>query len=294
MKTINYQLSSQKCLEEGWTLRAPSPLLPEDHDDIFVPEPLNAAMIASGEFRDRPIIEKFYDDGQKFLTLFPDGTGNVFYPSGNLAVSVSSIVLGQYTYVVQEDSDRARVLAVFEPNGFASCYHQTGIVRVYMDQIGGVELDPFGAKKRKWTWKDTVTHVHAPPFQPITFGLNKHIGVRIMAQDHMTVTLSADQRSCRFNVGARLKLVAPANIPPPEIDDNLIYLDEKKIRVETLLDKVSTLLKFPKSPKIDKILPPLHISSKMYKNEKMKKDKAEQVAAAQAKKNKQTPIVSVS
>lgn len=62
----------------------------------------------------------------------------------------------------------------------------------------------------------------------------------------------------------------------------------------TLLDKVSTLLKFPKSPKIDKILPPLHISSKMYKNEKMKKDKAEQVAAAQAKKNKQTPIVSVS
>ena len=50
MKTINYQLSSQKCLEEGWTLRAPSPLDLEDADcEVFVPEPLHPAMIASGK-----------------------------------------------------------------------------------------------------------------------------------------------------------------------------------------------------------------------------------------------------
>ena len=27
------------------------------------------------------LVEKFYDNGQKFLTMFPDGTGNVLYPS---------------------------------------------------------------------------------------------------------------------------------------------------------------------------------------------------------------------
>ena len=40
MKTINFQLSSQKCLEEGWTLRPPSPMLDDNGDgDVFEPEP---------------------------------------------------------------------------------------------------------------------------------------------------------------------------------------------------------------------------------------------------------------
>jgi hypothetical protein len=29
-----------------------------------------------------------------------------------------------------------------------------------------------------------------------------------------------------------LQLVAPENIPPKEIDDNIIFLNEKKIKVE--------------------------------------------------------------
>ena len=33
------------------------------------------------QLRERPLIEKFYETGQKFLTMFPDGTGNVLYPS---------------------------------------------------------------------------------------------------------------------------------------------------------------------------------------------------------------------
>lgn len=26
------------------------------------------------------LVEKFYESGQKFLTMFPDGTGNILYP----------------------------------------------------------------------------------------------------------------------------------------------------------------------------------------------------------------------
>ncbi|XP_060078638.1 uncharacterized protein LOC132558124 [Ylistrum balloti] len=293
MKTINYMLSSQRCLEEGWTIRAPSPLLPEEHEDIFVPEPLNPAMIASGNLYDRPLIEKFYEDGQKFLTMFPDGTGNVFYPSGNLAISISSVTLGQYTYVVQEDTDRPIVLSVFEPNGYATCYHPNNVIRLCMEPIGGIELDPLGNRKRRWSWKDQETHVHAPPFQPIHFGLNRYIGVRVMSQDRIALTLSAKQRSCRFNVGAKLKLINPESVPSKELDDTLIFLDDKKNRVETLLDRVSTLLKFPKSPKLEKILPPLSLTSRVTKTEKMKKERAQQIAAMEAKKTKQPGIVTV-
>lgn len=291
MKTINYQLSSQKCLEEGWTVRPPSPLTADEGDDAFVPEPLNIDLIRSGRLG---LVEKFYENGQKFLTMFPDGTGNIFYPSGSLAIAITSVQIGQFNYVVHAETEKSCVLAVFEPNGYASCYHPNGVVRLCMDQLGGIELDDTGAKKRKWLWKDQVTHVHAPPFQPIHFSLNQYIGVRILSQERMVLDFSVGDRGKRFNVGSRLKLNHVEKIPPKEIDENHLYLEEQKIRVEKMLDKVATLLKFPKSPKIDKILPPLHVTSKALKTERLRQERANQIATQEAKKNKQAPIPALS
>ncbi|XP_070212882.1 glutamate-rich protein 6-like isoform X3 [Littorina saxatilis] len=273
MKTINYQLSSQRCLEEGWTIRPPSPLGMEDADmEVFVPEPLHPAMIATGNVRDRPLVEKYYPKGNKFLTMFPDGTGNVFYPSGRLAVMVTSVTLGQYTYIVLDDTPDAHILAMFDPHGYGTVYFLNGNVKLYYDQYMGIELDMFGARKRRWQWKDQETHVHAPPFQPICLRLNHHGSVRVMAQEAVALTFMASKRSVRFSVGARLKLVAPQNIPRKEIDEHQLIIDERKAQVENILSKVSALLKFPKSPKVDKILPPLHVTSKMMKAEKMRKE----------------------
>ncbi|XP_071078495.1 glutamate-rich protein 6-like isoform X2 [Haliotis cracherodii] len=296
MKTINYQLSSQRCLEEGWTLRPPSPLNKEDEDiDVFMPEPLNPAMMGTGRFRERPLIQKFYEDGKKFLTVFPDGSGNVFYPNGQIAILISCVSLGQYIYVVHDDSPSSTVKAVFEPSGYGSCYHNNGIVRLYFDQLGGIELDVHGGRRRKWTWKDQETHVHAPPFQPICFGLNRYIGIRVMNQDSIALTLTARKRSCRFNVGSRLKLVAPENIPPKEIDEAMLFLDERKAYVESILDKVSNLLKFPKSPKLDKILPPIHLTSKLQRTEKLRQEKsATRLSGRKSAQGKRTlPVVTV-
>lgn len=291
MKTINYQLSSQKCLEEGWTVRPPSPLTADEGDDAFIPEPLNIDLIRSGRLG---LVEKFYESGQKFLTMFPDGTGNIFYPSGSLAIAISSVQIGQFNYVVHSEMEKSSVLAVFEPNGYASCYHPNGVVRLCMDQLGGIELDDSGAKRRKWLWKDQVTHVHAPPFQPIHFSLNQYIGVRILSQERMVLDFSCGDRGKRFNVGSRLKLNHVEKIPPKEIDENHLYLEEQKIRVEKMLDKVATLLKFPKSPKIDKILPPLHVTSKALKTERLRQERANQIASQEAKKTKQAPIPALS
>ncbi|XP_062599296.1 glutamate-rich protein 6-like [Saccostrea cucullata] len=292
MKTINYQLSSQKCLEEGWTVRPPSPLAGEEEDDTFIPEPINIDLIKSGKLG---LVEKFYENGQKFLTMFPDGTGNIFYPSGNLAIAITSVQLGQFNYVVQADLEKPSILAVFEPNGFACCYHPNGVVRLNMDQLGGIELDYTGAKKRKWLWKDQNTHVHAPPFQPIHFLLNHYIGVRILAQERMVLDFSAGDRGKRFNVGARLKVNHLNQILYTlKLMHVFIVICLQKIRVEKMLDKVATLLKFPKSPKIDKILPPLHVTSKALKTERLRQERANQIATQEAKKNKQAPIPAIS
>lgn len=274
MKTINYQLSSQRCLEEGWTLRPPSPLDPDDNDiEIFVPEPLHPAAIASGNVRDRQLIQKFYPGGEKFLTIFPDGTGNVFYPSGHLSILISSISLGQYTYIVLDNSPEQAILAVFGPQGFGTTYYLNGNIKLYYDQVGGIELDVFGAKKKRWHWKDQEVHVHAPPFQPICMQLNRHNSVRVMAQESISLTFMASKRSCHFSVGARLKLVAPQLLPRgKEIDQHQLFIDERTACVENILNKVALLLKFPKSPKVDKILPPLHVISKMQRNERMRKE----------------------
>ena len=76
-----------------------------------------------------------------------------------------------------------------------------------MDPFGGVELDPRGGRKRKWTWKDwRMQHVHAPPLQPITFSLTPRIGVRILSQENQTLTFTCRNRSVRFQVGAKLKV----------------------------------------------------------------------------------------
>lgn len=278
MKTINYQLSSQKCLEEGWTLRAPSPLDLDDADEVFIPEPLNPAMIASGKVTGRGLIEKFYPDESKFLTIFPDGTGNIFYPSGRLAIMIISVSLGQYTYIIQDDAEEPEILAVFEPTGHGTCYFANGQVRLTYDQYSGMELDYSGAKKRVWCWRDQETHVHAPPFQPIVFRMNRYMGVRFLGQEKIALTLTGKKRSCRFNVGSKLKLVAPENILPKAIDENQLFIDERTIRVDFLLSKVSSLLKFPKSPKVDRILPPLSVSARQHKMEKMKHDYAASLA----------------
>jgi len=58
-----------------------------------------------------------------------------------------------------------------------------------------------------------------------------------------------------------------------------------------LLNRVATLLKFPKSPKIDKILPPLSLTARIGRTEKLKQEKAQQIANLEAKKNKQPSIV---
>ena len=51
------------------------------------------------------------------------------YPSGNLAILISSVKLGQYNYTIHQDVPRPEVAAAFEPSGYGYCYYPNGDVR---------------------------------------------------------------------------------------------------------------------------------------------------------------------
>ncbi|KAI8728968.1 glutamate-rich protein 6, partial [Biomphalaria glabrata] len=252
-------------LEEGWTLRVPSPLNLDDPDtEIFVPEPFHPMALVSGQVQGREIIQKFYPNGTPFLIIFPDGTGNVFYPSGRIAILITSVTLGQNTYVVLDDSTESQILAVFDATGCGTCYFMDGKIRLNYDQQGGIELDLTGSRRRSWIWKDHETHVHAPPFQPIVFGMNYFLSVRVMSQENIALSLTGKKRSCRFNVGTKLKMVMPENYLD-KFNEYQLYIDEHKLHIQSLMIKVNNLLKFPKSPKLDSMLPPVSLTSKQFK-----------------------------
>ena len=51
------------------------------------------------------------------------------YPSGYLAILISSFRPGQYQYIIHQDLDTSEVLADFEPNGYGYCNYQNGALR---------------------------------------------------------------------------------------------------------------------------------------------------------------------
>jgi hypothetical protein len=131
MKSINYQLSNLKCLQDGWTVRPRSrlnysELSDNDDDDMNL---LNSNKNNLPSFKrtpfdfdkrvfDRPLMIKKYRDGRDCLILFPDGSGSVFYPSGRLAVSIVSIAADLHAITVYTDSQAMPVqLAQFDPFG---------------------------------------------------------------------------------------------------------------------------------------------------------------------------------
>ncbi|XP_078060111.1 glutamate-rich protein 6 [Mustelus asterias] len=72
---------------------------------------------------------KYYKNGNKFLTAFPDGMAQIFYPSGNLAVQIFTDQQKKICCIVQEDrADEPAIRAVFTSYGRCTCYHPNGVV----------------------------------------------------------------------------------------------------------------------------------------------------------------------
>lgn len=267
MNTINYQLSSRRCLEEGWTVRTPYLEQMDFEEDIFEVEPGKIMSLWRGmETMSEGPLEKFYDNGQKFFTIFADGTGNIFYPTGRLAVLITATKPCHFTYVIyHEGNGRRQVAAIFEHTGYGSCYHDNRNVRLYIDPSGGIEANEKGEIKRRWQWHQPGNHVHAPPLQPIHVALNKSIAIKLISQRNIQLNFFTKKRSCKINMGVNVKPVNVMKSSPLVQDENDFYLEDKKTTIECLLSKVQNLIQYSHSPKLERILPPIYLTNKASK-----------------------------
>ncbi|PAA69808.1 hypothetical protein BOX15_Mlig030731g1 [Macrostomum lignano] len=284
MRTINYSLSSMRCLEEGWTLRAPSPLgdgvsewqiYDFDMDEIT---DLAAGLGITPRGTPTDLLEKFYPNGKKFVTMFADRTGNVFYPSGRLAILISRPAdrPNNLLHIVLDDKppDRARLLGVFDNIGRGTAYFRDGGIRINYDRFNGLDLDQQGSKKRHWHWHSTgqpaaqAPHIHAPPFQPISLALNKTVGLRLAARDSIYLSFVTASRSCKINVGARIKIhQSMESAPPqPQLSPLDLYLSEALTRIGSLLEKLTLLSTYPHHPRPEKVPSSLRLESQRQRN----------------------------
>ncbi|XP_033003930.1 glutamate-rich protein 6B [Lacerta agilis] len=150
-------------------------------------------------------VKRYYSDGKIFYIFFPDGTGQVYYPSGNVAILISYVKEFQFTYIVLQDNLSYEMQACFANQGFAVCYHRNGKIWLNLDLCLGSYFDRKGVRKKHWNWWDRNSHIHAPPFQPIYLQLNVYIQVKIEAQDQIFLTFTNNHDCLQLNVGAKLK-----------------------------------------------------------------------------------------
>ncbi|CAM4410457.1 unnamed protein product [Lepidochelys kempii] len=221
---------------------------PEDLDATFRAEHLKVCHA-------RDPVRRYYPDGQKFFLLFPDGTGQVFYPSGNIAVLIVYVKEVQFIYVILEDHTYSGIQAFFTNRGYATCYHRNGLIWLNLDSHTGSYFDKKGRRQKHWSWHDFSHHVHAPPFQPICMKLNIYIRIKIVAQEKIYLSFAKQQNCIHFNMGARLKLkdTATLHLLKPAESQLGLLLHSKSIQINSLLAKMKEVLQDLQRTPLDKI-----------------------------------------
>ncbi|XP_075806801.1 glutamate-rich protein 6 [Microtus pennsylvanicus] len=256
LKTISYQLSldfSEKKRDN-------------DEDDI----PMGNISITCcdsrkmcGKIVKNELLEKHYKHGSKFLTSFPDGTTQIFYPSGNLAIIQVPNKRNGFTCIVQEDtSTNPAILAVLNSSGRSSCYHPNGNVWVYINVLGGQYSDQAGNRIRTWNWSSSMPSSTFASFKPVFLALNHHIGIRILEQDKVSINFLAMGQQARISVGAKVRYYKPEELPALRFvsGDDLLLL-ASLIKIRRLFHKLRGCVTFPSSQAWEKVKQPTYLSS---------------------------------
>ncbi|XP_068135362.1 glutamate-rich protein 6 isoform X2 [Hyperolius riggenbachi] len=272
MKTISYQLSNAPPVGDNWTI------IPEEADSTdstnALEEEISLCDFTNEMMAPEKFVEKYYRTGRKFLTMFPDGSAQIFYPSGNLAIIVIPSKVRESLCVVQEDKDQdAEILAVFGSSGKATCYHPSGIVWVNINPVGGQYSDEAGRRVRRWNWKSDSSK-SCVQFRPIFISLNHQVGVRIFAQNKIYVSFLALGKQARFSVGR--KELTTSQVEEVDADmqrkktsltspEDELILFAIKIKFLSLLNKCSQCLHYPSQKQWDRVKSPAFIVAQAQK-----------------------------
>ncbi|KAM4772422.1 glutamate-rich protein 6 [Rhinophrynus dorsalis] len=265
MKTISYQLSTAPPPADNWTTVSDfsQPVADEDKLDN---ELTCCDFTLTSEKMPPQFIEKYYRTGQRFLTIFPDGTAQIFYPSGNLAVIAVANKGEECICIVQEDKEiDAEIQAVFGSYGKSTCYHPNGNVWININPVGGQYSDQAGRRVRRWRWKSRTSTEPCVQFKPIFISLNHHIGVRITSQEQIFISFLAMGKQAKFSVGSKRQIKRQMNDleinnqMKKDVPEEELILFAIKIKILSLLNKLHGCMNFPSARQWDRIKPPLFL-----------------------------------
>ncbi|XP_008588232.1 PREDICTED: glutamate-rich protein 6, partial [Galeopterus variegatus] len=259
LKTISYQLSMDIPKKEPTDDRLLDFHLENSNISIVCCD----SRVACGKVMRNELLEKHYKHGSKFLTSFPDGTTQIFYPSGNLAIIRVPNKINGFTCIVQEDvPTNPSILAVLDSSGRSSCYHPNGNVWVYINILGGQYSDQAGNRVRAWNWSSSIASLPFVSFKPVFLALNHYVGVRILEQDKISITFLAMGQQARISVGTKVKLPHPEEIPTlRHLSGEDLLLLATVVKIRRLFHKLEICVNFPSSQVWEKLKQPSYLSS---------------------------------
>ncbi|NXS13575.1 ERIP6 protein, partial [Neodrepanis coruscans] len=181
------------------------------------------------------------------------------YPSGNLAIIVTREG-DQLTCTVQEDEPRStRIRALFQSDGRSTCYYPNGDEWINMNIQGGQYLDQAGSRVRRWAWPNMSPGLHVP-LKPIFISLNRHVGIRILAQDKIIISFLAMGRQAKFNMGIKVQVSGSTQLRAPAwLGEDELLLLAFRVRILQLFDRMRACINFPSSEQWSKMQPPAYL-----------------------------------
>ncbi|XP_005601292.1 glutamate-rich protein 6B isoform X1 [Equus przewalskii] len=185
-----------------------------------------------------------YPSEKVFQILFPDGSGQIYYPSGNLAMLVLSTKETVFTYIILEDSKEKYVRALVSSSGHATFYDENREIRLNLSQTLCYYF-PQNKRQLAWNWWDLGLHVHAPPFRSISLKINRYIKVQIRSQEKIIFHFIYPKKHVCLNLGTKYKFISPeflSEMKKKEILEMEFGSTAQKIRI--LLRKMSKILNF--------------------------------------------------
>uniref|UniRef100_A0A4W2BSD7 FAM194 C-terminal domain-containing protein n=1 Tax=Bos indicus x Bos taurus TaxID=30522 RepID=A0A4W2BSD7_BOBOX len=195
-----------------------------------------------------------YPDEIIFQILFPDGSGQIYYPSGHLAMLILSIKEGKFMYIILEDSAKTCIRAFINNSGHATFHDENGDIWLSLSQ----NLGYYFAKdeyQKAWNWWDLSLHVHAPPIQPISLKINQYIEVQIRSQDKIIFHFTHHKKHICLNLGTKYKYITLEMLSKMRKKSVLeMEVSPTAQKIQILLGKMSRILRLLTIPDLENFI----------------------------------------
>ncbi|XP_062051152.1 glutamate-rich protein 6B [Lepus europaeus] len=237
--TLTFSLSAPKAFEEPKEEVTAQPVVPVRRKKLEVDTEWIKQKIQAHRADGKIVL---YPNKKVFQILFPDGTGQIHYPSGNLALLILCTQVSKFTYIVLEDSTETWLRALINNSGSATFYDDNRDIWLNLSSNLGYYF-PKGKHTKAWNWWNLGIHVHTPPVQPISLKINRYIKVHIRSQDKIILHFIHEQKRICLNLGTRYKLTTPEVLC--EMGKTAILQVEPGLmvrKIQTLLRRMSRAL----------------------------------------------------